>query len=68
LSSNQKVFGPFFNDGGGTSKAELEPTIPKRFTGADLAVLLRSLPPVDEEFLRTVEELTRAQPVLPESP
>ena len=48
--------------------AELEPTMPERFPGADLASLLRSLPRVDEGFVRTVEELIRAQPVFPESP
>ena len=47
--------------------AELEPTMPKRFPGADLARLLRSLPRVDEAFVRTVEELIRAQPIFPES-
>ncbi|HLE69828.1 MAG TPA: hypothetical protein VJH87_09110 [Vicinamibacteria bacterium] len=48
--------------------AELRPATPTRFNGADLSALLRSLPPIDEEFLRTVEELTRTQPALPESP
>lgn len=58
----------FILERGGDPVAELRPATPTRFTGADLAALLRSLPPIDEEFLRTVEELTRTQPTLPESP
>jgi antitoxin (DNA-binding transcriptional repressor) of toxin-antitoxin stability system len=53
---------------GGEPVAELRPATPTRFTGVDLTALLRSLPPIDDEFLRTVEEATRAQPALPESP
>jgi antitoxin (DNA-binding transcriptional repressor) of toxin-antitoxin stability system len=53
---------------GGVTVAELRPATPIRFKGTDLAALLRSLPPIDEEFLRTVEDVARSQPVLPESP
>ena len=38
------------------------------FTGADLVTLFRSLPAVDEDYLRSVEEAARSQPLLPESP
>ena len=58
----------FILERGGDPVAELRPATPTRFNGADLSALLRSLPPIDEEFLRTVEELTRTQPALPESP
>ena len=53
---------------GGESICELRPAAPTLFTGADLVALLRSLPMVDEDYLRTVEETTRSQPPLPESP
>ena len=53
---------------GGESICELRPAAPPRFAGADLVTLLRSLPEVDEDYLRTVEETARDQPLLPESP
>lgn len=57
----------FIIERGGQPICELRPVAPARFTGADLVALLRSLPPVDEEYLAVVEELARAQPSLPES-
>ena len=53
---------------GGEAICELRPAAPARFTGSDLVTLLRSLPEVDEDYLRTVEETARNQPLLPESP
>jgi antitoxin (DNA-binding transcriptional repressor) of toxin-antitoxin stability system len=58
----------FILERGGETVAELRPAAPTRFTGSDLAALLRSLPPIDEEFLRTVEDVSRSQPTLPKSP
>ena len=58
----------FVIERGGQTICELRPAAPTLFTGADLAALLRSLPPVDEGYLATVEEITRDQPQLPESP
>lgn len=58
----------FVVERGGEAICELRPAAPPRFTGADLVTLLRSLPEVDEDYLRTVEETARNQPPLPESP
>ena len=51
---------------GGVAIGELRPLAPLRFTGADLLAVMRSLPPVDDDFLNSVEEATRQQPELPE--
>ncbi len=58
----------FIIERGGVPIGELRPAAPVRFTGPDLLTLLRSLPPVDEEFFDDVEEAARSQPGLPESP
>jgi antitoxin (DNA-binding transcriptional repressor) of toxin-antitoxin stability system len=52
----------------GAPVCELRPVSPQRFSGADLLALLKLLPPVDEEFFDTLEEITQQQPDLPESP
>jgi antitoxin (DNA-binding transcriptional repressor) of toxin-antitoxin stability system len=57
----------FLIERGGVAIAELRPVAPPRFTGADLAALLRSLPAVDDGFLTAVEEAARNQPQLPDS-
>lgn len=53
---------------GGQAICELRPAATTLFTGADLVTLLRSLPAVDEDYLETVEQAARNQPLLPESP
>lgn len=58
----------FIIERGGESICEIRPTGPARFTGADLMTLLHSLPAIDEDYLDAVEEVTRTQPLLPESP
>lgn len=58
----------FIIERGGVAIGELRPAAPVRFTGPDLLTLLRSLPPVDEEFFDDVETAARNQPSLPESP
>jgi prevent-host-death family protein len=58
----------FILERGGEPVAELRPASPTRFTGMDLSALLRSLPPIDEDYLRAVEEVTLNQPAIPESP
>ena len=58
----------FLIERAGEPICEIRPARPIRFTGRDLVALLRSLPPVDEDYLDTVEEVTRSQPRLPESP
>jgi antitoxin (DNA-binding transcriptional repressor) of toxin-antitoxin stability system len=58
----------FVIERGGVAIGELRPTAPVRFTGHDLLALLRSLPPVDDEFFDAVEEAARNQPRVPESP
>ena len=58
----------FIIERGGEAVGELRPAASPRFTGADLVALLRSLPPVDEDFLEAVEEGYRNQPPIQESP
>ena len=58
----------FIIERGGEPMCEITPASPSRFTGADLANVLRILPPVDEEYLFTLEEIGRSQPSVPESP
>ena len=57
----------FIIERGGERICEIRPAAPSKFTGADLAALLRALPPVDEDYLDTVEQLTRSQKKLPKS-
>jgi antitoxin (DNA-binding transcriptional repressor) of toxin-antitoxin stability system len=52
----------------GEPVCEIRPAAPPPFTAAHLVALLRSLPPVDEDYLAEVEALARNQPLLPESP
>jgi antitoxin (DNA-binding transcriptional repressor) of toxin-antitoxin stability system len=58
----------FLIERGGEPICEVRPAGPRRFTGRDLVALVKSLPPVDEDYLSAVEEFTRSQPRLPESP
>jgi antitoxin (DNA-binding transcriptional repressor) of toxin-antitoxin stability system len=58
----------FVIERGGVPIGELRPVAPMRFTGRDLRALLRSLPAVDAGFLDAVEEATRNQPQVPETP
>ena len=56
----------FLIERGGRPIGELRPAAPTRFTGRDLLSLLRSLPPIDDDYLDAVEEAARNQPSLPE--
>ena len=56
----------FVVERGGVPIVELRPIAPPRCTGADLAALMRSLPPIDAEYLDAVEEVARSQPNVPE--
>ena len=58
----------FIIERGGVPIGELRPAGPVRFTSADLVTLLKSLPPVDEEFCDDVAEAIENQGFLPESP
>jgi antitoxin (DNA-binding transcriptional repressor) of toxin-antitoxin stability system len=58
----------FLIERGGEVICEIRPTGTTRFTGRDLVALFKSLPPVDEDYLDAVEQITRSQPRLPESP
>jgi antitoxin (DNA-binding transcriptional repressor) of toxin-antitoxin stability system len=46
---------------------EIVPAGPPKFSGAELAGLLRSLPKPDAEYLEVVEELIAKQPTVAES-
>lgn len=46
----------------------LSPTRPSQCTGADLVALLRSLPKPEAAFWDTVEDITRQDSELPQSP
>ena len=58
----------FVIERGGEAVCEISPIKPRRFTGADLLGLLRSLPKPDAGFWKAVEEATRQQPSVPEAP
>ncbi len=45
---------------------EILPARPPKFSGAELATLLHSLPKPDEEYLAAVEEVTAKQPIVAE--
>src|SRR5512136_784902 len=51
----------FLIERGGEPACEIKPATPSRFTVADLAELLNHLPPIDEDYLHTVEESSRSQ-------
>ena len=57
----------FLIERGGVAIGELRPVRPVRFTARELQTLLRSLPPVDEEFFDDVERAVLEQPTVPES-
>ncbi len=58
----------FLIERGGEPACEIKPATPPRFTVADLAELLNHLPPIDEDYLHTVEESSRSQPFPPVLP
>jgi hypothetical protein len=58
----------FVLERGGEPICELLPAKPAKFTGADLASLLRALPRPDDDYLAAVEELATKQPLMAESP
>ena len=57
----------FIVERGGKPVCEVLPAQPPKFTGRELANLLRSLPKPDEEYLALVEDLTAKQPKVAES-
>jgi antitoxin (DNA-binding transcriptional repressor) of toxin-antitoxin stability system len=57
----------FVVERGGKPICEILPAGPPKFSGAELANLLRSLPKPDEEYFTVVEELIANQPSVAES-
>jgi antitoxin (DNA-binding transcriptional repressor) of toxin-antitoxin stability system len=57
----------FIVERSGKPICEILPTQPARFSGTDLASLLRSMPHPDEEYLDIVEELLKKQPAVAKS-
>jgi len=57
----------FIVERGGKPVCEILPARPARFTGRELADLLRSLPKPDEEYLALVEKLSAKQSTPAES-
>jgi len=57
----------FVIERGGIPVCEIRPATVSSFTVGDLIAPLRDLPPVDEDFLRTVENVARFQPSVPVS-
>jgi antitoxin (DNA-binding transcriptional repressor) of toxin-antitoxin stability system len=57
----------FIVERGGKPICEILPASPPKFSGAQLADLLRSLPKPDEEYLAIVEDLTTTQPLVAKS-
>jgi len=56
-----------FVERGGKPICEILPARPPKFSGTELASLLRSLPTPEEEYLTIVEELIAKQPTVAES-
>jgi antitoxin (DNA-binding transcriptional repressor) of toxin-antitoxin stability system len=52
----------------GEPVCQISPIPAKQFTLADLARLLKTLPRPDDAFFDDVEEATRNEPTIPESP
>lgn len=53
----------------GQAVCRISPIVPAPVrTLRDLVELLKSLPPLDEDYIRTVESVSRTQPQIPESP
>ncbi len=57
----------FIVERGGKPICEILPARPPKFSGAEFATLLRSLPKPDKEYLAVVEELIAKQPTVAES-
>ena len=57
----------FIVERGGKPICEILPARPPKFTGAELAKLLRSLPKPDSEYLAIVEDLIAKQSTVAES-
>lgn len=57
----------FIVERGGKPICEILPARPAKFSGAELARLLRSLPKPDDEYLAVVEELTAKQTTVAQS-
>lgn len=57
----------FIVERSGKPICEILPTRPARFSGADLASLLRSIPHPDKEYLDIVAELLTKQPTVAKS-
>ncbi len=57
----------FVVERGGKPICEILPARPAKFSGAELANLLRSLPQPDEEYLEIIEDLITKQPTVAES-
>jgi antitoxin (DNA-binding transcriptional repressor) of toxin-antitoxin stability system len=56
----------FIVERSGKPICEILPARPPKFSGAELASLLRSLPKPDEEYLAIVEDLIAKQPTVAE--
>jgi antitoxin (DNA-binding transcriptional repressor) of toxin-antitoxin stability system len=57
----------FLVERGGKPICEILPARPPKFSSAELAKLLRSLPKPDEEYLAIVEDLIAKQPSVADS-
>ena len=57
----------FIVERGGKPICEISPARPPKFSGSELARLLRSLPKPDDEYLAIVEEVVTRQPTVAES-
>lgn len=57
----------FIVERGGKPICEILPAKPPKFSGAELATLLRSLPRPDEEYLAVVDDLLTKQPIVAKS-
>jgi antitoxin (DNA-binding transcriptional repressor) of toxin-antitoxin stability system len=58
----------FVVERGGEPVCRMGPAAPPQCTVSDLVRVLRSAPRPDDDYLETVEDLTRNQPRVPRSP
>jgi antitoxin (DNA-binding transcriptional repressor) of toxin-antitoxin stability system len=58
----------FIVERGGEPVCKISPVGPRRYTKADLVEFFKTTPKLDDEYLDILEDITRNQPPVPESP
>ena len=58
----------FIVERGGEPVCKISPVGPQRYTKAELVEFFKTTPKIDDEYLDILEDITRKQPPVPESP